>query len=51
MVFLSLFSQENFYFLMMLTAWLMIVNFLITLGNGTFILDDGNCIVSETFVK
>ena len=49
--FLDYFSQENFYFLMMLTAWLMIVNILITLANETSILDDGNCIVTETFVK
>ena len=31
--FLDYFSQENFYFLMTLTAELMIVNFLITLAN------------------
>ena len=29
----------------------MIVNFLIILANETFIFDDGNCIVTETFVK
>ena len=35
-------------------AWLMIVNFLITLANETFIntiFDDGNCIVIKKFVK
>ena len=34
---------------MMLTAWLIIVNILITLANETY-LDDGNYIVTKTFV-
>ena len=36
---------------MMLTAWLVIVNFLITLANETSILDDGNWIVTKNICK